>query len=150
MDDPLMLAAILAGSAAAISALILLNRWLGGWTPSRLDSLADAGERLGADVVGFRPGAGALATDRLAALVREEGGDRLGLVIARGDRYVTRALAPGELLSVRREGRTLTLHIADFTLSRVGVTLEDEAAARDFETLAKRLTRETARHARTA
>lgn len=150
MDDPLILIAVLAASALSITALVLLNRWLGGWTPTQLDSVEAAGARLSDDVIGFRPGEGALAADRRAALVEEAGGDRLGVVIARGDRFVTRALGPREIIAVNREGLTLTLDLGDFTFSRVVVTLDDEAEARRFEAMARQLTKEPSGHAEPA
>lgn len=140
MNDPVILALVLAISALSITGLVLLNRRLGGWTPARLDSLEAAGRCLADDVVGFVPGEGALGSDGAAALVEERGGDRLGLVIARGDRCVTRALRPGELIAVTREGATLTLHLADFTFARFATTLKDEETAARWAERAARFT----------
>lgn len=140
MSEPLILILVLIASAVSITALVLLNRWLGGWTPARLDSLQAAAGHLADDIVGFEAGEGALAVDARAALVEERGGRRLGLVLARGDRCVTRALAPGELIAVTREGATLTLHLADFTLNRVVTTLQDETTAMRWADRAGRFT----------
>lgn len=143
MDDPLILIVVLLVSAVSITGLVLLNRRLGGWTPARLDGVDAAARRLGDDVIGFEPGEGVLAADAGAALIEERGGKRLGLVLARGDRCVTRALRPEEIIAITREGATLTLHLADFTLPRIVTTLEDEPTAARWADRATRFTTQT-------
>ena len=133
MDDPLILFAVLAVSAVSITALVLLNRWLGGWTPARLEDIEAAGQHLRDGVIDFRlperDDMNALARDGAGALFLETGGDRLGLVLARGDRFICRALRPGEILAVTQDGPVLDLHIADFTLRRARLAFETESEA---------------------
>lgn len=143
MDDPLILIGVLVVSAVSITGLVLLNRRLGGWTPARLESLDAAARHLTGDVIGFVPGQGVLSADVRAALIEERGGARLGLVLARGDRCVTRALRPEEIIAVHREGATLTLHLADFTFARAVVTLDDETIAARWAERAARFTSES-------
>lgn len=128
-DSPLAILAVLGVSALAVSALIVLNRFIGGWTDIRFDDLALPARRLEEDVTGFRAGEGVLSSDRLAALVMEAGGERLGLVLARANRSVTRALRPGEISRIEADGHRFHIHFDDFTLPRVTIDLDEDAAA---------------------
>jgi hypothetical protein len=129
MNDPLILILVLIASAVSITGLVLLNRWLGGWQPARLESPAGAATCLSNDIVGFRAGETALFDQGTGAFVMEQGGDRLGLVWTRGARFVTRVLSDGDVASVDREGRTLTLKLCDYTFSRMEAVMADEAEA---------------------
>lgn len=151
MDDPVALILVLLVSAISITGLVLLNRYLGGWTRARLSSPEEAAERMAEDAVGFRGSEAVLGRDGAAALVLDADARRLGLVFARGSRFVTRALRPGELIAVTREGDTLTLHLADFTWPRFVTTLDDEETARRWaELAADYLAEESGPHARSA
>jgi len=150
MNNPIVLIIVLLVSALSITGLVLLNARLGGWSPARIDSAEAAGAELEGDVIGFEAGRGAVSADGLGALVEERGGSRLGLVLARGDRLVTRALNPGEILAVTREGESVTLHLADFTLPRAVLIFGDETIAGDWADRAARLTSETRRDGKPA
>jgi hypothetical protein len=141
MDDPIILALVLAGAALAVAGLIGLNRLIGGWSPAALGDLEAAGTRLAEDVVGFEPGEGACAADGQAALVLEKGGERLGLVLARGDRTVTRVFRPGEVGAVAREGAALVFRFSDFTLPRARVIMADDAEAEAWRSKIARFAR---------
>jgi len=131
MNELLSLVAVLLGSALAVGLVIGLNAVLGGWTPSRIDSVESAAEALERDVLGFRAGDEAVAaTDGRAALVMEADGARLGLALSRGDIIVSRALRPGEVRRAEAQGARVVIIMDDFTLPRVFVTLADEAEAR--------------------
>jgi len=127
-DSPLAILAILAVSAFAVGAMILLNRLIGGWQDIRFDGPGLASQRLEEDVVGFRAGEGVVSTDGLAALVMEEGEARLGLALARANRCVTRVIRPGDIARLDGEGSRFHIHFNDFTLPRVTVDLDDAAA----------------------
>ncbi len=102
-------------SAIAIAALIGLNAWMGGWTPSRVESLADAAARLKQDLLSFEPGDGILAKDRRAAILLEKDTGNIGLVVARGDILVTRLITPADIASAAVENNILVMRFRDFT-----------------------------------
>jgi hypothetical protein len=129
MNEILTLLGVLLASALAIAGLVVLNRWLGGWQPARLESPEHAATCLANDVVGFRAGDTVIFDQGTGALATERGGDRIGLVQARGDRFVTRVLSNGDVAGVEREGRTLTLRLCDYTFSRLDAVMPDEAEA---------------------
>ncbi|WP_429910592.1 hypothetical protein [Glycocaulis sp.] len=127
-DSPLAVLAVLAVSALAVGALIVLNRFIGGWQDIRFEDTGLPSQRLEEDVVGFRPGEGVIAANGLAALVMEEGEARLGLVLARANRCVTRVMRPGEIARLEADGARFHIHFNDFTLPRVTVDLDDASA----------------------
>lgn len=127
-DSPLAILIVLGVSALAIGALIVLNRLIGGWQDIRFEDPALASQRLEEDVVGFRAGEGVVAADGLAALVMEQGEERLGLVLARANRCVTRVMRPGEIARLDADGARFHIHFNDFTLPRVTIDLDDSAA----------------------
>ncbi|MCC5996251.1 MAG: hypothetical protein JJU18_07785 [Oceanicaulis sp.] len=130
MNELVTLILILFGSALAVSLVVALNAFLGGWTPSALDNAESAAEALERDVLGFQAGDAAVASsDKRAALVMETGGERLGLALASGASVVSRALRPGEVRSAHTDGARLVIKLDDFTLPRAELTLssEDEA-----------------------
>lgn len=131
MSDIVTLAAVLLGSALAIALVIGLNAMLGGWAPSRIDSVDAAAQALERDILGFRAGAqGVAAADRRAGLVMEADGGRLGLALSQGDVIVSRALRPGEVRGAQAQGERLVITMDDFTLPRAHLTLADETEAR--------------------
>ena len=136
MDDPLTLLLVLGSSVIAVSLVVAMNAFLGGWTPARFATLDEAAHAIMTDVLGFRPGEGALSADRRAALVLEADRSRLGLALARGDRAVVRALRSGELASAAREGARLILTLNDFTLPRAVIDFDSEVQARVWEATA--------------
>lgn len=142
-DSPLALVIVLAASALAVGGLILFNRLIGGWKDVEFADTAMPAQRLEEDVTGFEAGEGVLSSDRKAALVMEKGEARLGLVIARGDRCVTRAIRPGEIARLDADGPRFHIHFNDFTLPRVTLDL-DESAARGWEDIMRRFVRESA------
>ncbi|MFC4725336.1 hypothetical protein AB6B38_09340 [Glycocaulis abyssi] len=142
-DSPLALLIVLAASALAVGGLIALNRFIGGWSDIRFEDVSLPAQRLEEDVIGFRSGDGVIASNGLAALVMEQDEARLGLVLARGDRCVTRALRPGEIARLEGDGPRFHIHFNDFTLPRVTLDL-DESAAEGWETIMRRFVKDAA------
>jgi hypothetical protein len=140
MDDLVTAILVLGASALAIGLLVVLNLLLGGWTPAQLRGEEDVMRALDDGVFGFRaaPGVG-LAADGRGALALEQDGDRLGLVTGVGDRLTVRALRPGEISAVERDGSRLTLVLNDYTLSRVDLRFADMSEAQRWESTAAAL-----------
>tara|TARA_R110002072_G_scaffold33957_4_gene102288 strand:- start:1643 stop:2059 length:417 start_codon:yes stop_codon:yes gene_type:complete len=115
---------ILIGSAVAISTLVLLNMWLGGWSPATIGSLEVAIARLRDDHVVFTPGDGILSSDSLSALVASNTGDTIGVVVVRGAGFVTRLVTPGSLKAVdARDDGSLVLTFRGDTIRPVTLLL---------------------------
>lgn len=116
-------------SAIAIMALIGLNAWMGGWTPSQVESLEDAAARLKQDLLAFEPGNGVMAKDRRAAIIMEKGTGRIGLVVAQGDILVTRLITPAEIARAEVDNDILALRFHDFTFPDTKFVFDDVEAA---------------------
>lgn len=128
---------ILGASAAAILALVGLNAWLGGWTPSKIESLDAALARLESDYLRLSAGEVFLSDDRRAVLVEDRNSDRTGLVVAQGDILVTRLVCPDELAKAEPDDSMLALRFRDFTFPAVRIDMGDAETARRW---ARRLT----------
>lgn len=132
MDDGLTYLLALIGSAFGIGLIVLLNVAT-GWTRLRLDTEDKALGLLKRDVMGFRAGdEQALTPDRRGFLCLEASGERIGLVLARGDNAVVRALRPGEVRSADVQGSTLTLLLYDYTLPRAVLELGQDGQAQGW------------------
>jgi hypothetical protein len=116
-------------SAVAIAALVALNAWMGGWTPSRIETLDAAIAKLRQDSLSFSAGDGQLSSDQRAALICEAGSDRIGLVLAQGDILLTRIFHPVDIARVVSDGPTLAIRFRDFTLPNASIAFDDEAMA---------------------
>jgi hypothetical protein len=116
-------------SAVAISALVALNAWIGGWTPSRIETLDAAIDQLRQDALSFTAGEGQLSVDQRAALVCEAGSERVGLVLAQGDILLSRIFDPKDVARVVSDGSTLAIRFRDFTLPNASIAFDDEAMA---------------------
>ncbi|MEN0652017.1 MULTISPECIES: hypothetical protein [Hyphobacterium] len=125
---------ILIGAFAAVSALVGINVWIGGWSTSRIDSIEDAGRVLTQDLLIFEPGVtGVLAADGLAALIESKDGKSVGYLSARGDTFVSRLIEPGSVARADlRDGGVIMLHFKDFTFPSARITLGDDNAAREW------------------
>lgn len=120
-------------SAIAIAALIGLNAWMGGWTPSRVESLEEAAARLKQDLLAFEPADGVIAKDRRAAIILEKNTDRIGLVAAQGDILVTRLIAPADIARARVEDNVLSLRFHDFTFPDTRFVFDDPNLAAEWQ-----------------
>lgn len=130
MSEVITLIIVIGASALAVGLLVALNAFMGGWTRARLSDVTAAGERIGVDVLGFRPSPMAtLDAERRTALVFEQGGARLGLAVCRGDKITVRALRPNELVSADAVGSELGLRLDDYTLPQVSLRLGDPTQA---------------------
>jgi len=124
---------VLLASLASIAALAGVNAALGGWTRARIGSLDVAIAELAADLVTFEADDGVIASDGRSALAAERGGQRIGLVVTQGDRYVTRLIAPGELRHARvTADGDLVIVARDMTLPRVTVALKNAQIAQTW------------------
>lgn len=132
MDDGLTYVLALIGAAIGIGLIVLLNIAT-GWTRLRLDTEDRALGLLKRDVMGFKAGdERALTPDRRGFLCLEANGERIGLVLARGDNAVVRALRPGEVRSADAQGSTLTLLLYDYTLPRAVLELGQDGQAQGW------------------
>lgn len=128
-----MIILVVGASALAIGLLVILNILIGGWTPARLRNEDEAAAALADGVFGFRAAAPvALAADGRGALAREAGGERLGLVVCLGDRAAVRALRPGDVRSIERDGVRLTLRLNDYTLPAAALRFSDAETAQHW------------------
>jgi len=116
-------------SALAIAALIGLNAWMGGWTPSRVESLEAAVTRLRQDLLSFEPADGVMAKDQRAAIILEKNTGRIGLVVAQGDILVTRLITPSEISKAEIDDTVLALRFRDFTFPDTKFAFDDAEAA---------------------
>lgn len=130
MGDIVTIITVLGASALSIGLLVALNAFLGGWTAARLPDLSTAAERISVDVLGFNiSGEGVLDAEKRAALIVEQGGDRLGLAVCLGDKIAVRALRRGEVRSVNAHGGVLDLELDDYTLPHASLRLTDDTLA---------------------
>lgn len=124
---------VIVGSVIGISAMVALNIILRLGEPARLTGLDEAIERLDIDMIGFRAGEGVVASDGSAALVEEAGGQKIGLLAARGDEFVIRYIEPGLVRAARLgEDAKLTIRLKDFTFRPVTIDFADASEARSW------------------
>lgn len=131
MDDPL----IAAGAVAATMLLILINWLIGGWRSARVDSDSTARARYAQDFPDDCILDAAIDRNARAALLALDTPRAMGLVVALGDRLVTRRLRERDLRRADRDATGLTLRLDDFVLPRVRMDLDASTA----QSWAKRL-----------
>lgn len=125
MSDLVVIVTVLGASALAITLLVALNAFMGGWVPARLSDEASIGERICVDVLGFQPGTRrVLDAERMAGLVFEASDARLGLAVCRGDKITVRALLPADIRGVAATGSELVITLDDFTLPQATLRLK--------------------------
>lgn len=113
MSLPLLVAMVVVG----ISAIVLAIHLTGGTRRAFLGSAEEAARRFAEDFPEEPVAAVRLAASGDAAFLELTRG-RLGLVQSFGDRFLTRVVAPADIIACRRVGNdTLSLRLADFTLS---------------------------------
>ena len=129
MNDSMTHILALIGAGFGIGMIILLNIAM-GWTRLRLNTETEAQRFLKRDVMGFKVGSEeTLTPDRCGYLCLEADGERIGLVLARGDNAVVRALRPADVRSAQVNGTTLMLALNDYTLPRVVLDLGRDGQA---------------------
>jgi hypothetical protein len=122
---------ILIGSLIGVSSMVAMAYFMKTWTPARLESLDDARHRLNIDAVGFDAGRAVLSIDGKVALVEEQGGERIGLLAARGDGVVIRYLKSGMIKGARMgEDASLLIGLRDFTFAPVTMKFDDNESSR--------------------
>ena len=157
MNDGMTYALALVGASFGIGLIVLLNIAM-GWTRLRLNTEEMAQRYLKRDVMGFQTGdVQALTPDRRGYICLEAKGERIGLVLARGDNAVVRALSVGDVRAIEVQGSTLVLMLYDYTLPRAMLDLGREGQAQDwadrleaFVRAPRRATRKEADHAQSA
>jgi hypothetical protein len=120
-------------SLAGVMMLVGLNVLLFGAESARIASVADAVRRMRQEVADFYAVDATLDVAKRAALLQNARNGVLYLVVVKGNGLVTRALKKGALKTFAREGATLSLRLADFTLPRAQLTFADETTAEAWE-----------------
>ncbi|HEY1711101.1 MAG TPA: hypothetical protein VGG10_22740 [Rhizomicrobium sp.] len=121
------------GSLVGVMMLVGLNALLFGTENARIATVADAVKRLRQEIADFYAADATLDITKRAALLQNARNGVLYLVVVKGNGLVTRALKKGALKTFAREGTTLSLRLADFTLPRAKLTFADEAIAEAWE-----------------
>lgn len=156
MGDLLTLILVLGASGISVGLIVVLNVFLGGWTPARFTHAGAGAAAIEEGVVGFTAsGDAVMGRAGRVVLALETGGGRLGVAATSGDRATVRALARGDVRAVRLDGATLTLELTDYTFPRVWLTLDDAESAEAWANRARGFVRtapataraETASHA---
>lgn len=130
MNEILTLILVLGASAISVGLIVVLNVFLGGWTPARFAYAGEGVRKIEEGVLGFSASHDAvMGRGGRVVLALEQGGARLGVAATSGDRATVRALRPGEVRAVRLDGATLTLDLTDYTFARVWLTLDDADTA---------------------
>ncbi len=124
---------ILLVSLLSVFAVYLINRWLGGFSPVRLDDADDALARLMLDYPSFEEQSTLVGADGKAAVLAAAGGS-VALVQAIGDRFLTRLLQPGDISALFLEPdpgeqavQRLRLRLNDFTNTEFTIKLPPNA-----------------------
>lgn len=127
------------GSVVAVALMVLLNWLIGGWQTLRLDDPQMAVKRFledywDADIAETR-----LSDDGKAALLELRDDDRIGLVVAMGDKLVTRQLGQSDVrrVEMRKKGEAyeLSVQLQEFSFAPLLLTFSREAEARRWKTL---------------
>lgn len=130
MNEILTLILVLGASAISVGLIVVLNIFLGGWTPARFAYAGEGVQRIEEGVLGFSASHEVvMGLGGRVVLALEQGCARLGVAATSGDRATVRALRPGEVRAVRLDGATLTLDLTDYTFPRVWLILEDADTA---------------------
>ena len=116
-------------SAIAIATLIGLNMWLGGWTASRIETVQEAAARLQQDFLSFNSAGGIVSAEGKAALVIDKDSDRIGLVLAQGDIFVSRIVDADSIAQIDAADGLLDIRFRDFTFPRAVLDLANPDAA---------------------
>jgi|GEM_PF-3519421 len=130
MNEILTLILVLGASAISVGLVVVLNIFLGGWTPARFTHAGAGVARIQEGVLGFKAsGDAVMGRSGRVVLALEAGGTRLGVAATLGDRTTVRALRHGDVRGIRLDGATLTIDLTDYTFARVWLTLEDADTA---------------------
>lgn len=128
---PMNLYLYLLGSILGVALIVALNLVLLGRARALVD-LDAAKALLAAEYPGFQAQRAVLARDSRVALIEDDTGG-LYLVAGAGDTLVSRALLPGSVRAVARNGESLSIRFRDFTFPRAGLALGDAAEAKAWE-----------------
>ena len=135
------MSSVLMFSALGVAAMVGLTWILGGLRTAVIEDCDAAADLMRRDFIAFEAGDAILSVDGTAAFLVPVGGDKsqgekVGLVFAMGQRFATRLLSRGDVVSVmpgrakraarstsRVEGVPLELRFADFTQPSLRVEL---------------------------
>ncbi len=123
----------LAGSLAGIGLLVLLSAALFGLDGARIASTQTVEAYLARTLPLFRARSMALDSAEKAALAENDVDGTIHLVVACGDGMVSRKLSRSLLRGVSRQGSTLSLRLADFTLPRADLIFAESTTALQWE-----------------
>jgi len=133
--------------AAGVLGVILFSYVLGGWRTARIESAAHAAALLRESEPDFTPAEALLGTGGGAALLSEQDGERLGVVVVQGDRFAVRIAAPGEVKAARlaksRDGSaSLEIALDDIGFPKVRLALPGNDEGREWLARLKTMARE--------
>ncbi len=126
---------LLTGSAVAIIVIVILNRLLGGYRSMRLTSRSEILQALERDNLPLGDGLLTILDQAgRCGLAMPENGERLGLVLAMGDGFVTRDVRAGDIQTYSwtdgPDGGRLEIRLKDFSLPDFQITPASEEERR--------------------
>ncbi|MDX8440739.1 hypothetical protein [Mesorhizobium australafricanum] len=124
MSLPVLVVLVVFGIALSVAAV----HFTGGTTTATLATADQALARFAEDFPDEKPSAVRLTSDRHAAFL-ELGPQRCGIVQSIGDCFLTRIVAPHDILALAREGNVVSLKLNDFTWKGGQFVFADEAGA---------------------
>ncbi|MDX8451439.1 hypothetical protein RFM98_01580 [Mesorhizobium sp. VK9D] len=124
MSLPVLVVLVVFGIALSVAAV----HFTGGTTTATLATANQALARFAEDFPDETPGAVRLTADNHAAFL-ELGPQRCGIVHSIGDCFLTRIVAPRDVLALTREGNVVSLKLNDFTWKGGRFVFADEAGA---------------------
>lgn len=140
---------VLLGSLAGIAALVGLSALFGRWSKPVIQSEADAAAFVKAENFRFNPGEAVVSPDGGAAIVADASGDSFGVVVTRGDRWVSRVVTPQTVRQAKlTQPDRLRISFKDFTMPTAVITFDDPAIAEKWAARLMRAHETTAAPAR--
>lgn len=124
MSLPILVLAVVIG----ISVIVAAIHFSGGSRTATIASAEQAVSRFHDDFPGEAVGAVRLTVSADTAFLELDGG-RVGLVHALGDRFLTRILTPGDVVSCRSSAERLSVRLSDFTFGGGNFIFADAAMA---------------------
>lgn len=124
MSLPVLVVIVVVGIALSVAAV----HFTGGTITATLATADQALARFAEDFPDEKPGTVRLTADRHAAFL-ELGSTRQGIVQSIGDCFLTRIVAPQDVLALTRERKVLSLRLNDFTWKGGRFAFADEADA---------------------
>lgn len=124
MSLPVLVAIVVVGIALCVVAV----HFTGGSRPATLEAVEDAAHRFGEDFPDEAIRVIRLTSDKRTAFL-ELDGDRMGIVQAIGDRFLTRIITPQDISAATVERGVVAIRFRDFTWSGGRFAFADADAA---------------------